>query len=305
MKNKLLYTLILLVLSLNIYSQQLPQFSLRMFDKVVINPAVTGTKTYNELTLHHRSQWIGFEGAPITDALSFNGKYFNNMGLGAYVVNDITGPTHRFGINLAYDYQLKINDEYTLSLGLAGVIIQYGIDGNKVSLYQNNDDLIAENVSDMVWKPDFNFGAYIYSNKLYVGISALQLFQTKMNVFKNLNAEIPLSRTYYIISGYKIDLNDDYFIQPSILFNTTFHSPVQIGVNALFSYKDKIFGGLSYRYNDAVIIMAGAKIKDKVRVYYSYDFTASKFRTYNKNGSHEIIITFDIPRKPEEDNSLM
>lgn len=302
---KNIYTIIFIALSINIFAQQLPQFSLRMFDNIVINPAVTGTKSYNELTLHHRSQWIGFEGAPITDALSFNGKYFNNMGLGAYIVNDITGPTHRFGINLAYDYQVKVNDEYTLSLGVSGIIMQYGIDGNKITLYQKNDNLIQENTSDMVWKPDFNFGAYIYSDKLYVGISALQLFQTKMNVFDELNASIPLSRTYYIVSGYKIALNDDYFVEPSILFNTTFSSPIQIGVNALFAYKDKLFAGLSYRYNDALIFMLGAKIKDKLRIYYSYDLISSSFRQYNKKGSHEIIITFDIPRKKEIDSSLM
>jgi len=304
MKLKLLYISILLF-SVNIFAQQLPQFSLRMFDKMVINPAVAGTESFNQLMLHHRSQWVGFEGAPITDAFSFDGRYFNNMGFGAYLVNDITGPTHRFAINLAYDYQVKINDEYTLSLGVSGLIMQYGIDGNKISLHQDYDDLIAEDISDMVWKPDFNFGAYLYSNKFYVGLSALQLFQTKMNVYEQLNASIPLSRTYYLISGYKIDLNDDLNIEPSILFNTTFHSPVQIGVNVLATYKEMFYGGLSYRYSDAIIVMLGAKIKNKVRVYYSYDFISSKFRTYNRKGSHEIIITFDIPRKDEDTDAML
>jgi len=305
MKTRLLYIYILLIFSTNIFAQQLPQFSLRMFDKMVINPAAAGTQSFNQILLHHRSQWIGFEGAPITDAISFDGKYFNNMGLGAYIVNDITGPTHRFAINLAYDYQFKLNDEYTLSVGLSGLIMQYGINGNKINLHTNNDALIEENISDMVWKPDFNFGTYLYSEKFYIGISALQLLQSKMNVFENLNAQIPLSRTYYVISGYKIDLSDNWQIEPSILFNTTFNSPVQIGINTLATYKKMFYGGISYRYNDAVVVMLGAKIKNKVRVYYSYDIISSKFRTYNSKGSHEIIITFDIPRKSVDKGSSM
>jgi len=100
-------------------------------------------------------------------------------------------------------------------------------------------------------------------------------------------------------------LSDDWEIEPSILFNTTFHSPVQIGVNTLATYKQMFYGGVSYRYNDAVVVMLGAKIKNKVRVYYSYDIISSKFRTYNSKGSHEIIITFDIPRKNVDKGSSM
>ena len=54
--------------------------------------------------------------------------------------------------------------------------------------------------------------------------------------------------------------------------------------------------GASYRFKDAVVLVAGVRVKNRLKLAYSYDIVTSPLRTYN-SGSHEIILSFIIPSK--------
>ncbi|MBU0764469.1 MAG: type IX secretion system membrane protein PorP/SprF [Bacteroidetes bacterium] len=282
-------------------AQQLPQLSQRMFDDLLFNPAVAGTKSEREIRLHHRSQWIGFDG-PVTQVISYNGKIYKNMGLGGYFLNDITGPTRRFSMNAAYAYQVPF-ENFTLSFGLTFSLLQYGIDGRKVTIHENTDEVILEGVSDRAWKPDASSGIYLYNEKFYSGLSVLQLLNSKVKLNHNdYNAEIPLQNHYYLTCGYNIEIDEEFTLHPSLLVSTTVGSPVQIDMNAKVLYLKKVFGGLSYRYNDAVVLLAGMNIKDMFTISYSFDFVTSQLRKQS-SGSHEIMILFTLPS--EKENSTL
>ncbi|OFY35437.1 MAG: hypothetical protein A2W91_08465 [Bacteroidetes bacterium GWF2_38_335] len=277
--------------------QQLPQFSQRMIDESVFNPAVIGTRDFSSVKLHHRSQWLGFDNAPSTQTFSYDGIINEKMGAGGYVLNDITGPTRRLGFNLAYSYHVKISD-YFLSFGLSATFLQFGIDGTKIDLHQSDDPIVTEDISDKAWKPDAAFGTYFYNDKFYVGFSVQQLFQSKFRLdgLDGINASMPLTRHYFITSGYKMELNENIMLDPSFQFNGTIGSPAQFDLNVKAYYKNKIMGGLSFRVNDALVMLLGIKIQDIFTIAYSYDLTVSKFRKYN-SGSHEILIAFHIKKK--------
>ena len=49
-----------------------------------INPAISGSKTYNPLVFNTRQHWLGFEGAPITSNLSYHGALNNRSAIGGY-----------------------------------------------------------------------------------------------------------------------------------------------------------------------------------------------------------------------------
>ncbi len=286
------------------FAQQLPQFSQRMFDEMVFNPAVIGTKPVDQVLLHHRSQWAGFEGAPITQTLSYNGSMMDNMGIGGFLMNDITGPTRRLSFNLGYAYHLEFS-KFKLSIGLLGTLEQYGIDGNKVTIHEDLDPSIWEGYSDRAWKPDVSLGTYLYNDDFYAGIAVMQLFTSRVRLFKNetFNATIPLTQHFYLTSGYNFHLDDEFDLQPSLLISGTVGSPMQIDFNMKVDYQKKIFGGLTYRYNDAIVMLLGLKIKQRFTFGYSYDIVISPLKKTN-SGSHEIIIAFDI-LKDENESSLL
>ena len=272
-------------------AQQLPQLSLRSFDYTVFNPATNGTKPYSEVMLHHRSQWVGFTNAPSTQFLTYNGKINEIMGIGSYIMNDITGPTRRFAASVAYNYKAKF-ENLRLSIGLAAGIMQYGIDGNKISLYQHNDNIVAERISMKSICPNVDFGVLLYNDKFYTGISIMQLLANKIKFnAENINTTINLTNHFYITSGYKIELNKEILLQPSFLVGGTIGTPLLIDFGLRTDFQEKITAGIGFRTNDAIVLLAGVKIKNQFTIAYSYDIVFSTLRKYN-SGSHDIILSF-------------
>ena len=59
--------------SINSIAQQEPLFTQYYVNDMAINPAISGSKTYNPLTIQTRQQWLGFEGAPLSTNISYHG----------------------------------------------------------------------------------------------------------------------------------------------------------------------------------------------------------------------------------------
>ena len=293
-----LFYILFFINIINCNAQQLPQLSLHTFDYTVFNPAANGTKPNSEVMLHHRSQWAGFSNAPRTQVLMYNGKTNETMGIGGNIMNDITGPTRRLSASFAYNYKIKF-ETFKLSIGLAAGIMQYGIDGNKITLHENTDQAIAEHTSIKSIRPNVDFGTFLYTDKFSAGISIMQLLANKIK-FKDdyINPEVKLANHFYITSCYKIDLNEKIKIQPSFMVGGAFGTPLILDLGLKAEFQEKITAGLSYRTNDAVVILAGVKIKNLFTIAYAYDFVISKLRKYN-SGSHDIILAFDIISKKD------
>ena len=65
------------------------------FNTLAINPGYAGSREALTLTALHRSQWVGFEGAPITQTLTLHAPLLDNkLGLGLSILNDNIGPTN-------------------------------------------------------------------------------------------------------------------------------------------------------------------------------------------------------------------
>lgn len=288
----------------NCSAQQLPQISLHTFDYTVFNPAANGTKHNSEVMLHHRSQWVGFSNAPNTQFLTFNGKANETMGIGGNIINDITGPTRRLSASVAYNYKIKF-ETFKLSIGLAAGIMQYGIDGNKITLHENTDMAVAEHSSLKSIRPNIDFGTFLYTDKFSAGISIMQLLANKIK-FKDdlLDPEVKLSNHFYITSCYKIDLNEKIKLQPSFMVGGAFGTPLTVDLGIKAEFQEKITAGLSFRTKDAIVILAGVKIKKLFTIAYAYDIVVSKLRKYN-SGSHDIILAFDIISKKEVKPALL
>ncbi|MES2627951.1 MAG: type IX secretion system membrane protein PorP/SprF, partial [Bacteroidota bacterium] len=58
--------LLLLLGSTAICAQQVPRFTHYMNNTLVVNPAYAGSRDALTVTALHRSQWVGFKDAPVT-----------------------------------------------------------------------------------------------------------------------------------------------------------------------------------------------------------------------------------------------
>lgn len=290
MKTKLIILFVLSLMVANLIAQQTPMYTQYMLNDFAYNPAIAGTKEYYQAKSNNRYQWIGITDAPRTYVLSVFGPHRKyDMGYGGLLINDITGPTSKLGIYGSYAYNVKIKDGLRFSSGLSLGLLQYKIDGNKITLHDEGDVSMAHEMY-VAYIPDATMGIYFYSNKYSAGIAVNQLFGTKVD-FKNLE-EQELNRLKQHITfhgSYLYEINNDFSIEPFLLIKFVSPAPIQFDINARVIYRNMFWGGIGFRTKDAASILIGYNYQDQLIFGYSYDLTFSDLRKYS-SGTHELMI---------------
>lgn len=281
-------------LTLSTFGQQLPQFTQYMFNQYAYNPAYAGVKQNWEAITNNRYQWIGITDAPRTFTLSVNGPLKNRkLALGGYVYTDIVGPTRRIGFQTSAAYHLKVSETINLSFGLSFGFNQWILDADKITPY-HDDDFYFSNGLLKTFEPDGKFGLYLYHEDWYVGASIEQIFHDRLSFLETqVGSESFMEDHYYVHGGYNFQLSDDWELQPSTLIKYGPPAPLKLDVNLRATYRKMLWGGLSYRTNDAMAVLFGFRYKEVLRIGYAYDITTTDLKNYS-SGSHEIMmgITF-------------
>jgi type IX secretion system PorP/SprF family membrane protein len=272
-------------------AQQMPHFSQYMLNDYAENPAIGGKNPYFEASSINRYQWIGINDAPRTHQLSVNGPLKNpHFGVGGQLFTDIVGPTRRTGAYVSYAYHATLSKDIKFSLGLQAGILQFMVDGSKINLHDQTDNVLSNGLQSVI-VPDFGFGAYVHNkDKWYIGISALQITQNRLKFFDySSNSLSKLSRHYYVTAGYKYTINDFFAIQPTTVVRFDDPVPVQFDLGMRIIYKSRIWAGGGFRNLDAWVASIGYLYKDNITIGYAFDFTTSNIKNYS-SGSHEIFL---------------
>lgn len=292
---------VLLVVVQQLSAQQLPQYSNYMINEYAMNPAVGGSNPYFEGKSNNRYQWIGITDAPRTYILSVNGPTKSlKMGLGGQIFTDIVGPTRRTGLYLSYAYHFKVTENVKVSLGINAGILQFMVDGSKITLHDPADDVISNGLQSVIL-PDFGAGIYVYSkdHKWYAGASVPQIAQNKIRFFDYQTSTLSkLATHFYVTGGYKFNLGEDFTLEPSTCIKYVKPAPLQFDIGLRAIYKDKIWLGGAFRYLDAVSAMVGYTMQENITFAYSYDFTTTNIRKYS-TGTHELMIGIKFHKTAE------
>jgi type IX secretion system PorP/SprF family membrane protein len=278
-------------------AQQLPQYSQYMLNEMAINPAVAGRDDFAEVRSNSRQQWVGITDAPRTYMLTLQGPVTSkHMGLGMNLFTDIVGPTRRTGLSFSYAYHLKLNKELNLSFGLSAGVLQWGIDGNKITLREEGDTQLLTSYQT-TYVPDFGAGIYFYKKKkFYVGLAVPQLHQAQIKLYEGAYKNSTLASQFNFNGAYTFELGDDFDLEPSMLLKYEFPAPVKLDVGARCIYKDMIWLGGVYRHNDAFSMLLGYMYQDYLLIGYSYDFTTTNLKRYS-SGTHEVMLGLRFSRK--------
>jgi type IX secretion system PorP/SprF family membrane protein len=260
-----------------------------MLNDLAINPAIAGKDNFADVRSNNRYQWVGMTDAPRTYMLTLHSPLKNkHMGLGTHIYTDIVGPTRRIGISLAYAYRIKIAEKTRLSFALSAGIQQWGIDGHKLILHDAGDDnLLTQYQTKTV--PDFGAGLYVHNEKWYVGFSAPQLYQSPIKLYKDGDDKGTLVRHFILNAAYKIDISDDFKIEPSFLVKYATPAPIEIDFGTRVIYQEQVWLGIGYRHKDAITGLIGFMYKNYLMIGYSYDFTTSNLKKYS-SGTHELML---------------
>lgn len=287
--------IILLTLLLNAFfsrAQQDAMFTHYMYNTLWLNPAYAGTRDALTVTGLNRSQWLGFEGAPVDQSITLHSPFYRGkMGLGLTIQNDKIGPTSNLFIGADYAYQIKLTKKSKLGLGLKamGVFFNNNLNGLKLEDQTQNDAAFGQNYRTV--KPNFGTGAYYYRERFYAGISTPKLIQNKFGSSEQSYEE---KRHFYFIMGGVINLSSAIKFKPTCFIKATEAAPVQGDVTASFIFRDHFSAGLMYRTGDAAGVLLGYSFTDQFAIGYSFDWSMANTTGKYNNGSHEIMLRYDL-----------
>lgn len=302
----------------------MPVYSQYWMNKFLLNPAVAGHEGYTSFTLTGRKQWGGLEGAPATLSVSGQTRLVRNsyisrgrnvkrrrrpmtrggkVGLGGYLFTDNVGAINKTGFQGTYAYHIAM-PEGQLSFGASLGGFQYRI--NKDAINTEFQDGLIELTDQNAYLIDGNFGTYYSNRDLYAGFSVHNLFESFLKLNNREGSKTKLERQYVFTGGYRYDVIDFVYLEPSFNFKFAENVVSQLDINFTSYFKEDYWAGLAYRTGSpskiatetlggrgsSIIVYGGARV-DKYFFGYSVDLTLSSVQKYSY-GSHEVLIAMKI-----------
>lgn len=309
--------------ALNIYAQQIPQYSQYIRNQYIVNPAAAGMYDFTDITLLGRSQWTGVSYAPMTSYLTFSTPAFNKWtrrarnhvydpglrsgsavpaspevgtgklkhAIGGQLMADQFGAFRKMKANLTYAIHLPmtrdINFSFGANVGLANNTFlkeRAAVDDQSLDMTYNRF------ISGGLNSNTLNIGAgfYMYSRRFFLGLSADQLTQDMVS-FGNSSVNFDDQTYINSVAGIKLKLSDVFMVTPAVNVKMMKPAPLSIDMTIQVEYKKWLWAAISYRNTDAVVGMLGMNINKKLKFGYAYDQTVSRLAYFN-SGSHELIL---------------
>jgi len=286
-----------------------------------MNPALTGmswTDSYNwRVNALYRTQWAGLVSKPYTNQyVAFDMPWKKGIGLGGYIINNRAGSGSLNSLNIMFGGAYKISIDPTNTHNLYGGL-QLGVFNRSIKvsdlIFDSQYSMGAtgyeatqgsnENIGDKsIWRLDANLGFYYRYNddskkyKPWVGFS---LFRVTMPNESFSGEVIRMPIRWDVVAGCDYVINDKSVLKPSFL--TMFQGASKeyiVTVNYDYKFENTpwaVTGGIADRFNDAIIIILGAKY-NRCQYRISYDINTSYLKSYTHSyGGFEIsaIYVFD------------
>ena len=252
----------------------------------LINPGAIGSAMKHQILLNYRNKWSGIDGAPRTVTLSYNGPVGNRLALGVNVLSDKFGEleTTKGAVGLSYIIKSETNQ---VGFGISAEYIKHGLAG--FGNADPNDPVISQALAGAEYF-DASFGLYgIYMDRLTYGLALPSMVSSRIS---DIDDDSPDRELGFILQfGYKLDIQSDISMTPSIIMKKLANVPTHIDLNLNFGFlQDKLIGGVTYTLgaDKRLGFLLGTKI-EKLNFYYSYNTSSHLIQDYN-NGSHELTL---------------
>ena len=232
--------------------------------------------------------------------------------LGVTLVHDRLGIYSNTGFKLGYAYKLRLGGGH-LGIGAQVSLFNQAIKPDPLHPIQEGDPLL-QMLSESTLDLDFNFGVLYKTEQWYVGVGWTQMAALfdKQQVLRVSGEYGPRrSSQLYLHGGYTwvLPANPNWELIPQALIKTDLKT-YQWEILALARYNGVYWGGLGYRFQDAVSLAFGARpFYNSSNIYLkgldlgvSYSFTTNSlgYKKHRSFGDVEVVVRycFDV-YKPE------
>lgn len=301
------FLFLLIIANLAAIAQQDPEFSFNKLTHLTVNPGFAGSNYGVNGLLLNRYQWSGFDGAPKTLLFSVGAqtKLFNiKSGVGLNIMSDEIGYFKNTTINFDYAYRI------TTSIGELGIGASFGVFNESI----DGEWEAPDNTSGVEWDTsdpllpqgevtqlalDFGLGAFLKSKRYFLGLSVTHINEAEITYEEEVFYY--LSRHYYLLGGYNINLSNSLFVlQPSVLIKTDLASK-QIDFNAEVIYNNRISGALNYRLDDSFGLQLKYELFNGLKAGIAFELVTSEIGRYGYS-SQELFVSYSFNLEKKRSN---
>lgn len=271
------------------------------------NPGLTGYEG-SALRGFVRNQWSGFEGAPKTmffsgeldfaevrgeESPALEGKNAASLNL----LFDSYGAFKETGVVLGYASRVRLTERHNLRLGAGVSYTDVKLDGNSMTVEQQNDELLSQYIggfSDMRLL-DFNLGLALTHEKYYLSYAMHQVNGGRITGGDEFMEGRPVN--YIVQAGYREALSDELSVSGNFFFRSQKNLPDNVEFNVKALLMDRLWLGAGHRVDYANSLQLGFLLR-KLKVGYVYEFPTN--RSYLLPGNtHEFMAVFSLFRTNE------
>lgn len=291
------------------FGQQEDQFTQFMHYKLGYNPAYAGSTGGTRFTAMARQQWIGLDGAPTSQLVTFNMAALESkkLGIGGSIIRNSIGVTDRYTLEGDYVYRFPLGNGY-LGFGVSASVrmIRVKYYQLRASQPKDTDSAIPEGYQSR-YVPNFGAGLFYNTEKFYFGFSAPRLLENSIDMADDGGVLAKEISHFYGMTGFVIPIKgDEIKMQPHLLLKYVKGAPFDADFNLSFTFMNKFTAGGSYRIGgdksnpigESISALVSAQVSKNILFGLSYDYTLSSLKDYN-SGTVEGFVHYIIGGEPE------
>jgi type IX secretion system PorP/SprF family membrane protein len=289
----------LLMLCTNIaIAQTIPQFTQYVFNNFYNNPGNTGLSNRTQIQANFRSQYTGYTNDLYAGGNNTNGVFAVDMpmaklkgGIGIYASsNSFSKIQNKQELFLSYSFHKRFNST------IVGVGVSAGMNSLGLS-YENyvprdKEDPLLGLQNQTFLSPSVHTGVFLQNPVYQIGLSVKNILNSKYNI-STADATIKEQRTVYLNGKYDFGVTYNLDISPIMLIKTDLKQ-VSTELGIIGTFKQKLWAGLNYRWQDAVGIMVGTNaLNNNIKFGYAFDYIVTGLDA-KSTASHEIMVRYSL-----------
>jgi len=277
-------------------AQQLTLVDQYYINPGIYNPAAIGFDNQFQAYLLRNEKFRDFDGGQTfhsftLDAGLKDGKY----GVGINLFNNNIDIFNTTQAEFAYAYQIKIDDNQFLRLGLSVGLSDFRLNLSKTNADMNDVFLQAGHYNNTEFVA--NIGAFYTNKQLTMGFAIPQLIN-QSNLSKYDANDLYRQSRHFLLSGsYEIPISQikNLSFVPNFMMRYIKNSPLQFDVNALLKLKNKGWFAVNYRNKYAIGLNLGVNVLENFKVGYSYNVNTQN-TAHISTTNHEFLIGYSFSK---------
>jgi type IX secretion system PorP/SprF family membrane protein len=300
-------TLVLVLAALlPLQAQQEALISQFMFNRLYFNPGYAGSSGTPVATGLYRKQWIGLEGSPDLQLISFTMPLAQQrVGLGMNLTRQSIGITRQLTAEMSYAYRVPLGRGY-LGAGLSGSVRYFAEDYLDPRVKGTQDvglDQAIPGALQSRYIPNFGAGLYYQAQDWYAGIGLPRMIESDIDFGEGTNPSARERRHFYAMGGYRAQLSPQLALHPQVLLRYVDGVPFDADIHMGLEVHDQFHAGVTYRLGghldrgtgESIDLILGFRLQKQLMLSVAYDITLSRIRSH-QNGTFEVMLQYAIGR---------